>query len=133
MPEKERVRGIVVAHGAMADGLVEAAGRISGVEEGALVAISNDGLGPAELRKAILAGAAGGPALVFTDLAAGSCTLAARVCCTEGPTFAVVTGVNLAMLLDFLFHRELALPDLVQHVVDRGREGVRALAPPLEG
>ncbi len=121
------VRGIVVAHGSMAAGLVEAATRISGVDDGVLVPISNEGLGPEGLRDAILSDAAGGPAIVFTDLAAGSCTLAARVCCSEGSPLAVVTGVNLAMLLDFLFHRDLATPDLVEHVVTTGREGVRAL------
>lgn len=124
------VRGIIVAHGTMAAGLVEAATRVSGVEEGVLVAISNDGLGPEELRDAILSDASGGSALVFTDLAAGSCTLAARICCSQGAPLAVVSGVNLAMLLDFLFHRELPLDDLVEHVVSRGKEGVRALATP---
>jgi len=124
------VRGIVVAHGPLAAGLVEAAIRISGVEEGALVAISNDGLGPEQLRDAILSDAGGAPALVFTDLAAGSCTLAARVCCSEGAALAVVSGVNLAMLLDFVFQRDLPLDELVTHVVARGREGVRALATP---
>ncbi len=124
------IRGIVVAHGSMAAGLVEAARRISGVEEGALVPVSNDGLGPQELKEAILSDAAGGPAVVFTDLAAGSCTLAARVCCSEGAPLAVVTGVNLAMILDFLFHRDLPVEDLVEHVVSRGRDGVRALTAP---
>jgi len=124
------VRGIVVAHSTLAAGLVEAAIRVSGAEEGALVAISNEGLGPEELRDAILSEAVGGPSLVFTDLAAGSCTLAARICCSEASPFAVVSGVNLAMLLDFVFHRELPLDQLVDHVVARGREGVRALSPP---
>lgn len=124
------IRGVVVAHGAMAAGLVEAAQRISGVEAGVLVGISNDGLGPEQLRDAILSDAAGGPAIVFTDLAAGSCTLAARVCCSEGQPLAVVAGVNLAMLLDFVFHRTMPLQDLVEHVVTRGRQGVRALATP---
>jgi len=124
------IRGIVVAHGSMAAGLVEAALRISGVEEGALVPVSNDGLGPRELKEAILSDAAGGPAVVFTDLAAGSCTLAARVCCSEGAPLAVVTGVNLAMILDFLFHRDMPVDELVEHVVSRGRDGVRSLMVP---
>lgn len=126
----DRVRGIIVAHGTMAAGLVEAATRISGVEEGALVAISNDGLGPEELQAAILSDAAGVSALVFTDLAAGSCTLAARICCSKGAPLAVVAGVNLAMVLDFLFHRDMPLDELVEHVVARGKQGVRALATP---
>jgi mannose/fructose-specific phosphotransferase system component IIA len=130
VPRTEGIRGVVVAHGTMAAGLVEAAQRISGVEAGTLVGISNDGLGPEQLRDAILSDAAGGPSIVFTDLAAGSCTLAARVCCGEGHPLAVVAGVNLAMLLDFVFHRDLPLPELVEHVVARGKDGVRALAMP---
>jgi len=124
------VRGIVVGHGSMAQGLVEAALRISGAEEGALVAISNDGMGPEQLKEAILSDGVGGPTVVFTDLAAGSCTLAARVCCREGAPMAVVTGVNLAMLLDFVFHRDLAVIELVERVVERGRAGVRVLSVP---
>jgi len=124
------MRAIVVAHGTMAIGLVEAATRVSGVEEGALVGISNDGLGPDQLRDAILSEAGGESALVFTDLAAGSCTLAARICCSQGAPLGVVSGVNLAMLLDFLFHRDLPLDELVEHVVSRGKDGVRALSTP---
>lgn len=126
------IRGIVVAHGSMAAGLVEAATRISGVQEGVLVPVSNDGLGPEQLRDAILADAADGPAIVFTDLAAGSCTLAARVCCSGGAPLALVTGVNLAMILDFLFHRDMPIAELVEHVVSRGRDGVRALVAPSD-
>ena len=43
-------RGVVVGHGAMAMGMVDAVRRIAGIEEDALVALSNEGKGPDALR-----------------------------------------------------------------------------------
>jgi PTS system N-acetylgalactosamine-specific IIA component len=52
----------------------------------------------AALREAVFASNA---VVVFTDLPAGSCTIAARRLARERPSLAVVTGANLPMLLDF--------------------------------
>lgn len=118
-------KGVVVAHGEMARGLVTAVTRIAGIEEGVLVAVSNEGIGPDELKDAILELAGDGPAVVFTDLAAGSCTLAARISCRDRSAVAVVTGVNLPMLLEFVFHREMPFEELLPRLEARAREGVR--------
>jgi len=39
--------------------------------------------------------------VVFTDLPAGSCTMAVRRLVRERPGLMLVTGVNLSLLLDF--------------------------------
>jgi len=39
----------------------------------------------------------------------------------------VVTGVNLPMLLEFVFHRELDLPDLLPRLEEKARAGIRVL------
>jgi mannose/fructose-specific phosphotransferase system component IIA len=121
------VRGVLLAHGEMASGLVDAVRKISGQED-ALVALSNEGSTPAALRD-VLEGILGeGPAVVFTDLQAGSCALAALATATRTDTV-VLCGANLPMLLDFVFHRNLPLDVLSERLVEKGREGIRSLRP----
>ena len=122
----EAARGIVVGHGAMAQGLVDAVKRIAGDASDALTAVSNDGKGPEQLKADLEAVAGEGPALVFVDLESGSCGIAAAYACRAKAERAVVCGVNLPMLLDFVFHRDLPLDELAARVVERGRTAIRA-------
>lgn len=121
---KGPVRGLVVAHGPMAEGLVAAVQRIAGVEGDALQAVSNEGLGPEGLRAALEERLGSAPAIVFVDLPSGSCALEARRLLRTRPETAVVCGVNLPMLLDFVFHRDLPLDALVPRLLERGRGGI---------
>jgi mannose/fructose-specific phosphotransferase system component IIA len=117
------VHGIVLAHGGMADGLVDAVRQITGLAPGALVAVSNRGLSPealaAEVRKNV-----NGPTIVFTDLQSGSCGFAARRYCADIPNLAIVTGVNLPVLLEFAMHRELPINELVPRLVNKARSAI---------
>ena len=122
-------RGIVLAHGAMAQGLVDAVRRIGGEAADALVPLSNEGLSPPELNHALERLAGEGPVVVFSDLLAGSCGLAAFSSCREHRNRAVVCGVNLPILLDFVFHRDVPLDELVTRLVDKGRAGIKPLSP----
>src|SRR5215210_2624274 len=99
-------RGIVVGHGSMATGMVDAVKRIAGIPEDVLVAVSNEGKGPDALRDELCRLTGAGTVVVFTDMHAGSCAMAARVACRGQGASAVICGVNLPMLLDFVFHRE---------------------------
>jgi mannose/fructose-specific phosphotransferase system component IIA len=125
---EQRIRGVVVAHAALAQGLVDAVRRIAGTEEEALVPLSNEGLGTDAIRDRLaeILGDAG-PAVIFTDLREGSCGIAAQRLCVDRADHVVVTGVNLPMLLDFAMKRHLPLDVLVQRLVDRGRSAVQAL------
>ncbi len=122
----ETVRGVIFAHGSMAQGMADAVGRISGQEE-ALAAISNDGKGPEAMKAELLEAIGDGAAIVFTDLASGSCAMTALVSCKDRGRVAVICGVNLPVLLDFTFHRTLPLDVLVPRLVEKGRESVRAI------
>jgi mannose/fructose-specific phosphotransferase system component IIA len=120
----EPVRGIVVAHSSLAVGLVSAARQISGMDEDALVPLSNDCRGPEDLQDRIKEILGGGPGIVFTDLPSGSCAFAARRLSLDRPDTAIVSGVNLPVLIDFAFHRELPLAQLVERLLEKGRAGL---------
>lgn len=122
------VRGVVVAHSGLASGLVAAVRDIAGLDAEALVPLSNEGLGPDAIRDRLAELLPGdGPAVIFSDLREGSCGIAAQRLCVDRPDHIVVTGVNLPMLLDFSMKRHLPLHELVERLVDRGRNAVQAL------
>lgn len=121
--------GIVVAHGGMAQGIIDAVSRIAGVEEGVLTAVSNEGCNPDQLKVRLLEVIGDRRAIVFTDLAAGSCTLAARLTCRECADIPVVTGVNLPMLLDFVFHLEMPTVELAERLVGKAQGGIKSILP----
>lgn len=129
-PEPEPVLGILVTHGAMAQGMVDAVRKITGFGEDVLVAVSNDGRGPDALLKAVQEVAGTGPAIIFTDLPSGSCAMAARFVCRDPGNRSGLFGTNLPMLLDFVFHRDLALDELVERLLKRGRSEIRSLERP---
>lgn len=127
MSDAVGARGIVVAHGVMARGMVDAVRRIAGDAADALEPLSNDGLGPRELAAVVEAAAGTGPVIVFSDLVAGSCALAAFSSCRTSANRAVLCGVNLPILLDFVFHRDMPLEALVGRLVEKGRQGILPL------
>lgn len=130
MSETAPARGIVVSHGLLAEGMVDAVRRITGVDEGVLIGLSNRGLSPdallAELRR--LTG--DGPAFLFTDMPSGSCSLAARRLLHEDPTIVVIGGVNLPLLLDFVLHRDQPVTELAVRLVEKGRAAI--ICTPLD-
>lgn len=120
----EAVRGLIVAHSSLAAGLVAAVQQIAGVGPEALQPVSNEGRGPQELLAAVREVAGDSPVIVFTDLASGSCAFAARKVALDRPDTGIICGANLAVLLDFVFHRDLPLPELVDRLVDKGRGSI---------
>lgn len=127
MSDPVGVRGLVVAHGAMAQGMIDAVRRIAGGSADALVAVSNEGRSPADLQREIHELAGDGPTIIFVDLYSGSCAFASLTCCRGSTTRAVLCGVNLPVLLDFVFHQQLPMDELVPRLVEKGRDGIRAL------
>jgi mannose/fructose-specific phosphotransferase system component IIA len=120
----EELRGVVVCHGALAGALVQAAEQISGLP-GALVPVSNTGCDRETLENRVLAAVDGRPAVVFVDLASGSCLFAVLKRLRTEPSVKVVTGVNLAMLVDFAFHRSLSPAEAASHAVAAGEKSIR--------
>lgn len=93
---------VVAGHGRFAEGIISAVAQVMGEGHG-LVAVTNTDRSPegieAALRQAL---ERSGSTVCFTDLPAGSCTIAAARLARVQPGLQVVTGVSLPMLLSFV-------------------------------
>jgi N-acetylgalactosamine PTS system EIIA component len=116
-----QVRALVAGHGDFASGLLSAVGQISGRGD-AFVALSNRDMSAADVERAMREEVdARAIEVIFTDLPAGSCTMAARRLQRERPAVVLVTGTNLATLLDFVFHTDVPAGQAAQHAAEKGR------------
>jgi mannose/fructose-specific phosphotransferase system component IIA len=132
MSDAAPVRGILLAHGGMAEGIVDAVRHITGAEPDVLVPLSNRGLSPQGLAEAVRDLVGDGPTILFTDLQSGSCGFAARILARELPRLVIVSGVNLPVLLEFVMLRELPLSDLVPRLLAKGRAAIGCAPATLE-
>lgn len=121
------IRALVAGHGEFAAGLRSAVERISG-RGSVLEALSNTGLGgddmEALLRERV---ERDGIRAIFTDLPGGSWTLAARRAMRGRDDVVLVTGVNLAALLEFVMRDDLAPDAAAARTVERARGAITAL------
>jgi mannose/fructose-specific phosphotransferase system component IIA len=120
----DALRGVVVCHGTLAKALVEAAESISGIT-GVLQPVSNSGCDRDALERRVDEAVDGRPSVVFVDLASGSCLFAVLKRLRALPTVKVVTGVNLAMLVDFVFHVSLTPEAAAERAIAAGTKAIR--------
>ncbi|MEI6740226.1 MAG: hypothetical protein WCK74_07935 [Gemmatimonadaceae bacterium] len=115
------VRAVIVAHGTLAAGMVSAVEQIAGRGD-CLRALSNSGHGLAELQASLSALLdETGARVVFTDLPAGSCTMAGRRLLRDRPDITLVTGMNLPLVLDFVMHDQAEPADAARSALVRGQ------------
>jgi mannose/fructose-specific phosphotransferase system component IIA len=67
------------------------------------------------------------PAVVFVDLHSGSCLQASAHYLQTHENVAVVCGVNLAMLIDFVYHRNASPRDAADRAAATAQRAVRVL------
>jgi mannose/fructose-specific phosphotransferase system component IIA len=123
----EPLRGVIVSHAAVAQALIAAVAAITGVED-ALVGVSNDGCDTGALAERLTRAIAGQSAVLFVDLPGGSCLTSSVRLARGNAALAVVTGVNLAMLLDFVFHRDLTAAEAARRAAEAGSRAIRTPA-----
>ncbi|MBI2795682.1 MAG: hypothetical protein HYX65_03130 [Gemmatimonadetes bacterium] len=129
----EQPRAIVAGHGTFSAGLVSAVGAITG-RAGTFVAMSNTGLGAAEIERMLRETIDTlGVGVIFTDLPMGSCTMAARKVQRTHPAVVLVTGTNLATLLEFVMHVDLPLAEAAERAAAKGRETLKLHEGPRVG
>jgi len=115
---------IVLAHGQLAAGLVSAVEQITGMGD-RFIAMSNSGMSGAELEQKLRALVEQtGAKVVFTDLPAGSCNIAAFRLLRDREVI-VVSGVNLPTLLHFVTHPQLSPEEAATEAVERGAPTLR--------
>jgi PTS system N-acetylgalactosamine-specific IIA component len=124
-------RAVVAGHGEFAAGMISAVQLISGRGD-VFRGLSNAGLDASGLLAAMDGAVTGhGARVVFTDLPAGSCTIAARRLAHSRPAITVVTGANLSMLLDYALKGDDGAAAAAR-AADRGREAI-GVTPSTEG
>ena len=120
-------RAIVAAHGDLAAGLVSAVERITG-RGSVLATLSNTGLGADEMEATVRERIErDGIRAIFTDLPSGSWTMAARRAMRGNDEVVLVTGVNLAALLEFVMRDDLEPAAGARACVDRARAAIGAV------
>ena len=102
MSESTPKRALVAGHGDFAAGLISAVEAVTGRGD-LLDPIEVKGLCGEDIQLLLRQRLkANGATIIFTDLQAGSCTMAARRLLREMPGVLLVSGANLPMLLDFV-------------------------------
>jgi len=117
----ESPRAIVAGHGDFPDGIVSAVDQISG-RGGVFLPVSNRGLGAGDIESVLSQTVASSHVrVIFTDLPGGSATLAVRKMMRTNPEIVLVTGANLATLLEFVFHAEADAKAAARTAAEKGR------------
>ena len=117
-------RALVAGHADFAAGMVSAVEQITGRGE-VLVPIQVRGLCGDDIQKLLFdAMVETGARVVFTDLQAGSCTMAARRVLREIGDGVLVAGTNLPMLLDFALSTNPNATEAAATAAERGRTSV---------
>ncbi len=124
----QMILGILATHGGLGAELRRTAESILGPQD-ALAIVSNSGKAPdtllAELEALIVPGQR---AVLFVDLLGGSCGHVCALVQRRHPQVLLAGGVNLPMLLEFLYHRQRVGPgELRERLISRGCEGIRCL------
>jgi N-acetylgalactosamine PTS system EIIA component len=118
------IKGIVIGHGEFANGMLSAVDKITG-QGAALLALSVQDRSLVQieewLREHI---GSSGARVVFTDLQAGSATMAARKALRDLTTVVLVVGANLPMLLDFVLNNTEDPVEAARHAAERGRTSI---------
>lgn len=123
-------KALVAGHAAFAEGMVSAVGQITGQTE-QFVTMTNTAMSADEIEERMRAIVKEhGIHVIFTDLPAGSCTIAARRILRDDSDITLVTGVNLAALLHFMSHGEITSHEAALSAAERAKGSVLVVGTP---
>jgi N-acetylgalactosamine PTS system EIIA component len=119
-------RAIVAGHGTFPQGIVSAVQQITGIGS-VFEPLSNANLSGEDIEFRLRKRAADLDIRVFfTDLPAGSATIAVRRMMRDTKDIVLVTGANLATLLEFVFCTDENPADAARHAAEKGRAALAA-------
>ena len=129
MSESTAKRALVAGHGDFAAGLISAVEAVTGRGD-LLDPIEVKGLCGEDIQLLLRDRLkANGATIIFTDLQAGSCTMAARRLLREMPGVLLVSGANLPMLLDFVM-ASAEPQEAARAAVERARAAISVYEAP---
>ena len=124
--QTRRPSAIVAGHGAFPEGLVNAVNLISGNGD-VFIAVSNTGMSGSDIEASLRHHAEqSGVKVFFTDLPGGSATLAVRRMMHSDPGLVLITGANLATLLEFSFQTDADPRESAKRAAEKGRAALTA-------
>ena len=134
LPINTPARTLVITHGAIGTELKNVVEMILGPVEG-LEAMTNSGKSGPEINQDVATWldeccteSLQVPSLIMIDDYAGSCATAAQLAARGRENVAIISGVNLAMMLGFVTWRDSSdFDELVRKVVQKGREAITML------
>ena len=124
--EPQTPRAIIAGHGSFPEGMISAVEQITGYGK-VFVALSNSGLSGEDIESRLRTRSESlGLKVFFTDLPAGSATIAVRRIMRDTEGVILVTGTNLATLLEFAFRGEETPAEAARHAAEKGRTSLCA-------
>ncbi|MBI5059723.1 hypothetical protein HZB60_08090 [candidate division KSB1 bacterium] len=121
------VAALIVTHGDVGRAMLDSIERTLG-SQGDVAVISNEALALDQLVESVQAQLAQRPTIMFVDFCGGSPYVVCRTCRNSLPQGAVISGVNLPMLISFFTKRnKLPFAELVATVKADGLRGIELL------
>ncbi len=121
------IGALVVTHGKLGEIFIEEAQHLVGKQE-RIRALSTEGLSATGISQSVENIIENDPWIIFTDAPGTSPTVRSVAALHEGQ--AVVSGVNLGMLLSFMVHREnFSVKELAERMVKDGKRSLEVMWP----
>ncbi|OQX84840.1 MAG: hypothetical protein B6D63_03715 [Candidatus Latescibacteria bacterium 4484_7] len=128
--KKNRVKGIIVAHGNLAEELISTTELIVG-KVSDFYAVSGSNMSSEDVVKRIkeiLSDGETEKAVIFVDYFGGSTYTNSIRAVRDMDNIYVISGVNLPIILDFVTKREaFDFGEMLHHLIERGKESIRIL------
>ncbi|MDP8205887.1 MAG: hypothetical protein P9L92_04415 [Candidatus Electryonea clarkiae] len=119
------IGGLIVTHGELGEILVKEASRIAGESE-KFTSLRTTEFSADEISEKVRAIITDEPWIVFTDCPGTAPTLRSQIALSAGQ--AVITGVNLAMIISFLLHREInSVEEMAERMIRDGKRSMEIL------